>query len=78
MSASGETRNGAVQAEAVRGTSAELEMRLRIEAHQRILTKWEAKVAYQLEKILRLQQGGTGMYTPGSGASTAQLTPKAY
>ena len=70
--------NGAVQAEAVRGISAEAEMRLRIDAHQRILTKWEAKVAHQLEKILRLQQGGTGIYTPGSGASTAQLTPQAY
>jgi len=32
------------------------ELRLRLEAHQRMLARWEAKVARQLEKIVGLQK----------------------
>lgn len=32
------------------------ELRLRLEAHQRMLARWEAKVARQLEKIVGLQR----------------------
>ena len=60
----------------MRGTRAEANFPLRVEVHQRDLAKWEAKVGYQLEKILRLQQGGTGMYTPISESSMAWTAPQ--
>ena len=42
-----------------------VELRLRLESHQRMLARWEGKVARQLEKIVTLQRGGRG----GSAAS---------
>ena len=54
------------------------ELQLRLEAHQRMLARWEGKVARQLEKIVTLQRGGRSgsaaslLATPLMGQASAQ------
>ena len=62
----------------VSGNADPTELRLRLEAHQRMLARWEGKVARQLEKIVTLQRGGRGgsaasvLATPLMGQASAQ------
>ena len=46
------------------------ELRLRLEAHQRMLARWEAKVARQLEKIVGLQKGVSRTFSTESAPAT--------
>ncbi len=46
------------------------ELRLRLEAHQRMLARWEAKVARQLEKIVGLQKGASRNFSTESAPAT--------
>ena len=46
------------------------ELRLRLEAHQRMLARWEAKVARQLEKIVGLQRGVSRTFSTESAPAT--------
>ena len=46
------------------------ELRLRLEAHQRMLARWEAKVARQLEKIVGLQKGASRTFSTESAPAT--------
>ncbi len=46
------------------------ELRLRLEAHQRMLARWEAKVARQLEKIVGLQKNVSRTFSTESAPAT--------
>ena len=46
------------------------ELKLRLEAHQRMLARWEAKVARQLEKIVGLQKGASRTFSTESAPAT--------
>lgn len=46
------------------------ELRLRLEAHQRMLARWEAKVARQLEKIVGLQKNVSRKISTESAPAT--------
>lgn len=46
------------------------ELRLRLEAHQRMLARWEAKVARQLEKIVGLQKNASRKISTESAPAT--------
>lgn len=59
-----------VQMNQASNDAAMAELRLRLEAHQRMLARWEAKVARQLEKIVGLQKGASRTFSTESAPAT--------
>lgn len=59
-----------VQMNQASNDTAMAELRLRLEAHQRMLARWEAKVARQLEKIVGLQRGVSRTFSTESAPAT--------
>ena len=59
-----------VQMNQASNDAAMAELRLRLEAHQRMLARWEAKVARQLEKIVGLQKNVSRTFSTESAPAT--------
>ena len=59
-----------VQMNQASNDTAMAELRLRLEAHQRMLARWEAKVARQLEKIVGLQKNVSRTFSTESAPAT--------
>ena len=60
----------AMQMNQASNDAAMAELRLRLEAHQRMLARWEAKVARQLEKIVGLQKNVSRTFSTESAPAT--------
>lgn len=64
------TAEDVVQMNQASNDTAMAELRLRLEAHQRMLARWEAKVARQLEKIVGLQKNVSRTFSTESAPAT--------